>query len=522
MAKNVARRRKSFDDDVDYYDARYEVIKRQVSQSGAGYDPFGATAGKGCASCQWFISPNSCVLVDGDISPSGISKFYTAVEDNSAEGALPVYLVDAPSTSTMAASKEAPPPVLVPTDTPTPVLASVKSAWNWLLSLGSKNKTDVSPFLLIRSKEADEQWRVFLVYSNSFKDSTAEIIPEAAHKEYIDWVDKTKLYPELHLWHGGPGTRWGQVDFIDYVDGFAVSSGLVDKGKEYVAEALEDQSNKGQLKVSHGFYSLKTPDGVHVLYRGFEQSPLPAGTEANAWTGMAFDLFNTKEIDMGFSPTKRAYLQDVLKVDSKAVDAIEKSFADAAQSLKASGVDFKEAGAEPPAAGTTEASVAVDGGIALVVAEFKGIGEAVKSLSDNLGLAITQQDAKHAATQASIAELSGQVKELAAKINKTQDELVTDAYKAAAAKVASTPFSATGSGGYTPTESTKEATQGPGDTDWFGNIVLGGVQQAPMNMPSLNIGASAGAGAGAAPDPSVVAAAAAAAAAVTGNTNGGS
>src|SRR5688572_11867855 len=56
----------------------WEVSERQIDQVDAGYDPLGATGDSGCGGCRWFVSPDSCVLVSGDISPTGVSKFFLA------------------------------------------------------------------------------------------------------------------------------------------------------------------------------------------------------------------------------------------------------------------------------------------------------------------------------------------------------------------------------------------------------------------------------------------------------------
>jgi hypothetical protein len=52
----------------------YEIDKHLVSQKAAEYDPFGAKGDKGCATCQWFISPNSCMLVQGDITLAALAS----------------------------------------------------------------------------------------------------------------------------------------------------------------------------------------------------------------------------------------------------------------------------------------------------------------------------------------------------------------------------------------------------------------------------------------------------------------
>ena len=119
--------------------------------------------------------------------------------------------------------------------------------------------------------------RFVAIYSNCFKDRQGEVITSVAHKDYVSWVDETKNYPDLWLWHSGPSSKWGKADFVDYVDSFAIASGLVDKDKEYIAEELAKQS----IGVSHGFKAL-VDAGTIIRYRTFEISPLPTESSANS------------------------------------------------------------------------------------------------------------------------------------------------------------------------------------------------------------------------------------------------
>src|SRR5438270_1960159 len=88
----------------------------------------------------------------------------------------------------------------------------------------------------LRTKDGGLRW--FAVVSNNFKDREREIIPEAAHREYVSWADHSLNYPELWLWHAGAKSKWGTTDWLDVSDGFLVASGLVDRGKESIAYNL--------------------------------------------------------------------------------------------------------------------------------------------------------------------------------------------------------------------------------------------------------------------------------------------
>jgi hypothetical protein len=197
-------------------------------------------------------------------------------------------------------------------------------------------------------KATDGSLRVLTVYSNVFKDNHKEIISTAAHEEYSAAAESgDALYPDLYLWHGGPATKWGTVETVSFVDGFAVAGGVVDPGKEDTAYTLKEMADKGELAVSFGFYGLRGPDGVYHLYRPFEISPLPVGSEANPWTSIDFTSAN-KENGMAFSTKKKEWLKTHFKMDDTAIAAAEKSFEDMGAKLKTLGVEYKEEGETPP------------------------------------------------------------------------------------------------------------------------------------------------------------------------------
>lgn len=202
-------------------------------------------------------------------------------------------------------------------------------------------------FTIYKSKE-DERLRVLTVYSNNFRDKEKELITEAAHKEYVDSAEAGRaLYPDLHLWHGGPDTKWGTIETVSYVDGFAVAGGVVDPGKEHVALTLKELADKGEIAVSFGYFGLLGPNGYYHLYRPFEISPLPVGSEANPWTGVPL---TTKENGMPFTDKKKAWFKQHFGMDDTQIAAAEASFSGMATNLKALGIEYKEEGVEPNAA----------------------------------------------------------------------------------------------------------------------------------------------------------------------------
>lgn len=418
----------------------WDVDERQVSKNVSEYNPFGATGGKGCATCQFFISPDSCLVVAGDISPTGMSKYYTPVEEYVMEP-MPVVIVEA--------EKE---------DSSDGILTRFTK---FVKSLVNPAAAPVLPF---RIEKSSDGYRVYTIFTNNFQDNHDQIISEAAHKEYVAWVDQTKLYPEFHLWHAGPESRFGQADFVDYVDGFMVASGPVDKDKEYIAEALKEQEDK--LAVSHGFYGFMKKGGtVYDLYRPFEISPLPLGTEANKWT--SFNLVN-KETLMPFSDAKKAWLKEVAKVDDATLTSFESSIANLGKSLKAQGVEFKEdAVTGMPAAETTAASTGVDTSVSaegnsLLIGAVAELTRAVAGISQ---LVAKQQET-----------FSTDIAALKTAQNKSNDQVVEEALTA---KVA-------GGGGFRASQAastvqaaTKEDDVAA-DTSWFFNTVM-----APLTSPAV-------------------------------------
>jgi hypothetical protein len=205
-------------------------------------------------------------------------------------------------------------------------------------------------FVVQKSKE-DGRLRVLMPYSNFFRDREKELFTEAAHKEYVEAAESGRaLYPDLHLWHGGPDTRWGTVETVSYVDGFAIAGGVVDEGKEWVAYKLKEMADRDELAVSFGYMGLLGSEGLYHLYRPFEISPLPVGSEANPYF---IDLMNvaegSKENGVAFSDKKKDWLKTHFKFDDAAIAAAETSYGATADNFKALGLEFKELGNETPA-----------------------------------------------------------------------------------------------------------------------------------------------------------------------------
>lgn len=191
-----------------------------------------------------------------------------------------------------------------------------------------------APFMVW--KQADDTLRWFAIYSNQFRDvdNPPEIISEQSHKSFVDLVSAGVLdYPELWHWHI-PGTRWGQADWLDYADGFAVASGTVDLGHEKEAEAL---SQLDDIRVSHGMPSrfiVRSKDDPTIIdfHVTAEISPLPGWAAANPLTGFVVmkeleDMTEVKGIrpeqkehllKLGMAPERVAEVENILSTLGKA------------------------------------------------------------------------------------------------------------------------------------------------------------------------------------------------------------
>ncbi len=271
-------------------------------------------------------------------------------------------------------------------------------------------------------KDANGDLRWLAIYSNCFKDVDGETFSYEAHKAYVGYVDATKDYPELWLFHVA-GTKSGRADLIDLTDdGFMIASGTYDEGKKELAEALAEQ---GPWQVSHGFDYVKERGLVNGVYqpgyKTFEISPLPLGRAANPLTGF---VPNQEEV-MSLTPWKKDALSK-LGVD---VESIEKGLAAAAQKAKEAGheITFKElveaieakeapATTETKDAAATTASAAAPGTLSL---NWNADGIAVQ-IKEAMGAALEPVTTALAEVQVKQKEQD----ELLATLQKSDDEKV--------------------------------------------------------------------------------------------------
>lgn len=222
--------------------------------------------------------------------------------------------------------------------------------------LPTKKEKNIHPFMVW--KEAGG-YRWLAVYSNKWRDedNPPEILAEAAHKEFVEAVDKGDWpHPEAWLWHV-PGTRFGVADIVTYDDtGFALASGTVDKGQENIAEFLSKQED---LSMSHGMpvkeIERDEEDSTIITrYRSIEISPLPREAAANKY-GTAIELI--REVKMAIPENKRAFFAEALGGE-EGLKNFEAILADKAKELEELEIQSKE---ESPEEEVEQESVELEG-----------------------------------------------------------------------------------------------------------------------------------------------------------------
>lgn len=294
-----------------YYLDSYDVVSRRETQLGANYKPLGGDSERACANCRWFVSPNQCVVVAGDISPTGLSDLYRQLQPQ---------------------VQEAVPVTIVPSNVSAGVAETVvEKVITWFDKLRGTPRPD--PVHVLTLKEvSDGRTRFFLRVSNNFVDRTKQTIVEAAHKEFVEWADKEQAYPELWVWHA-KGSRLGEADWLDVCSGVLCASGYIDEGKEEIAAKAAELCDG----TSHGFLYVSKANDI-VKYRTFEISMLPNANAANNYFGNGLRL--VQEDLMPFTETKKELLGKMFPVEQ--VAAMERETDQMVDSLKKLGIEYKE------------------------------------------------------------------------------------------------------------------------------------------------------------------------------------
>jgi hypothetical protein len=196
-------------------------------------------------------------------------------------------------------------------------------------------------------KDLTGNWRAVMWPSNNFKDLDGEIITEAAHMEYVDWVNKNMdMTPVFTTWHEPGLVRKNQVDFVGYEDGFLIMSAPLEQDE---AVALLKAQLVTDIGMSHGSIALeRDPQNTkHITkYLTVEVSDLPLENAANPFTD--FETLISKEADMNI----KDYLASMLGPE-KAEAFMEKTNMKQ-KALREAGVEEKAAKTEEPEAKPVE------------------------------------------------------------------------------------------------------------------------------------------------------------------------
>lgn len=374
-------------------DEAMPMMRLEPDDPRAQYQPLGGTDTQACANCQWFCAHEaSCGLIWDSVVATGKCNLWLgkpAKADMTMQNPIPVVIVEPPETG----SAEA------PADAPKKESAIIR----WLKDTFGKKQDEPLAKAGFKALPGGK-WVSY--YTNSFEDKAGELFTEAAHDQYIGWLDKGLIpYPELWYWHI-PGTRHGQAEWIGRVDHVVVAAGSFDQTP--MADLFRKEYEREPQKTSHTYgypKQARDADGTYHAYFDVELSPLPANKEANFWT----PFMEVKE--MPITDEKKSKLEAILgkELAAQVLDNGAKMSAD----LEALGIKFKEAEGLPTvdtdardalqalATASKEKTDALTTQIAALTAANTQLVTAVKELAD-----------RDAARDKQVADLVAGVKEM--------------------------------------------------------------------------------------------------------------
>lgn len=234
---------------------------------------------------------------------------------------------------------------------------------------------------VIIEKDSTGTWRAVMYPTNNFKDTDGEILSEAAHKEYVEWVNKNMdLAPVFVSWHIPETVRKNRVDFVDYESGFLLMSAPLEK--EEAAGLLRVQE-MCDLGMSHGTFALeRDPANPKIItkYRMVEVSDLPITKAANPFTDFSVV---SKEMTMN-DIDKLKYLTGLLG-EEKAKEFFDKAGLKQ-KALQNAGVEEKEAKPSDTATPASSAPVAQEAAPAVPGVDLDAIFKEIEMRLDVPGL----------------------------------------------------------------------------------------------------------------------------------------
>lgn len=186
----------------------------------------------------------------------------------------------------------------------------------------ARKEESVRSLTMFTKDEDDAEW-MLAVYSNKFMDREGDILSEASHKAFAEFVEETGLRPALTVYHlpNMSGVLWkdiiqdkiedipalneiirkvyndfgiGEVHRIIVSDGFAACAVKLREDKQEEIEIVKSMID--ELGLSHKFlgipaiYTARAEDGSITLqkvidrYISVEMSLLPVSAAANGIT----------------------------------------------------------------------------------------------------------------------------------------------------------------------------------------------------------------------------------------------
>lgn len=274
--------------------------------------------------------------------------------------------------------------------------------------LKSAKDAGIGATSILIEKDATGGWRAVMYPTNNFKDRDGEILSEAAHMEYVEWVNKNMdCAPAFCTWHQ-PGTaRTSPMDFIGYDNGIMIAS--LPLTEDEAARILKMQSQM-DVGLSIGGIALSRNKNIITKYRMFEVSDLPLERAANPFTEI--ELIS-KEAQMD-SKKMKDYLAGMIG-DADRADKIVEKMALTQAELRKAGVEEKEV--KTPETPATEA-VAKE-------APAVNLDELVEKLSKELGMKeLSDTIASLMETAEKVPALEALVKELSASNEEKLAEMI--------------------------------------------------------------------------------------------------
>lgn len=283
-----------------------------------------------------------------------------------------------------------------------------EAAKNHKVGIGEKEKGAI-----VVEKDKSGGWRAVMWPSNNFIDTDDDIISEAAHQEFVGWVNKNMDLSPVFMSHHILGTaRKDRVDFVGYEYGSLIMSAPLEENE---AAGLLRAQELVDLGMSHGSLVFERDDHdqrIITKYRMVEVSDLPLDHAANPFTNLETVQ---KEAGMKTLNTKE-YLASILGDEEKAQEYLTRTELKQ-KDLRDAKVEEKEKKTSEPAAATTvvnNAPATVDIDVIL-----KAVGEkfGMNELSETIeSLALEAQ--KVPVLEALIKEARGDAdKQLADKID---------------------------------------------------------------------------------------------------------